>query len=113
MATGGDGAGLVSASEQAIAGAVGRASPPARFARLERALAWATEIPAAALVTVEILVLLIGVVSRYVFDSPLTWTDELASALFLWLAMLGSVIALRRAEHMRLAFLIGLAPLRW
>jgi len=113
MAAGGDGAGLVSASEQAIAAAVGRPGPPARFARLERALAWATEIPAAALVAVEIVVLLIGVISRYVFNAPLTWSDELASTLFLWLAMLGAVIALRRAEHMRLGFLVGLAPPRW
>jgi tripartite ATP-independent transporter DctM subunit len=110
---GGDGAGIVSSSEQAIAAAGQHSAAPLRFARLERALAWATEVPAAALVGVEILVLLIGVVSRYVFNSPLTWSDELASTLFLWLAMLGSVIALRRAEHMRLAFLVGLAPLRW
>ncbi len=108
--SGGDRAGLVSASEQAITAAGQHSIAPLRFARLERGLAWATEIPAAALVGVEILVLLIGVVSRYVFNSPLTWSDELASTLFLWLAMLGSVIALRRAEHMRLAFLVGLAP---
>ncbi len=113
MASGGDGAGLVSAAEQAIDGAVAGPGAPARFARLERALALATEIPAAALVAAEIAVLLIGVVSRYVFNAPLTWSDELASALFLWLAMLGSVIALRRAEHMRLAFLVSLAPPRW
>ena len=113
MGEGGDGDGLVSASEQAIAAAVGRPGPPARFARLERALAWVTEIPAAVLVAVEILVLLVGVISRYVFNSPLTWSDELASILFLWLAMLGSVIALRRGEHMRLGFLVGLAPPRW
>ena len=110
---GGDRAGLVSASEQAITAAGQHSAAPPRLARLERALAWATEVPAAALVGVEILVLLIGVVSRYVFNSPLTWSDELASTLFLWLAMLGSVIALRRAEHMRLAFLVGLAPSRW
>src|SRR5262249_20091798 len=92
MAAGGDGAGLVSASEQAIVAGVGHPGPPARFARLERALTWATEIPAAALVAVEIVVLLIGVISRYVFNAPLTWSDELASTLFLWLAMLGAVI---------------------
>jgi tripartite ATP-independent transporter DctM subunit len=110
---GGDRAGLVSASEQEITAAGEHSVAPLRFARLERALAWATEVPAAALVGVEILVLLIGVVSRYVFNAPLTWSDELASTLFLWLAMLGAVIALRRAEHMRLAFLVGLAPSRW
>ncbi len=90
-----------------------RDTAPARLAWLDRALAVATEIPAAALVGVEIVVLLFGVVSRYVFDSPLTWSDELASILFLWLAMLGAVIALRRAEHMRLAFLVGLSPPRF
>src|SRR6266700_3825553 len=78
--------------------------------RLDRFLAHVTEIPAAILVAVEILVLLAGVISRYVFNRPLTWSDELASILFLWLAMLGAVIALRRSEHMRLAFLVSLAP---
>jgi tripartite ATP-independent transporter DctM subunit len=112
MTAGGEGI-EVSASVQGMAAAAAPESPPVRFAQLERILALATEVPAAALVGVEILVLLIGVISRYVFNAPLTWSDELASTLFLWLAMLGAVIALRRAEHMRLAFLIGLAPLRW
>jgi len=84
----------------------------AAFAHLDRLLARVTEIPAAILVAVEILVLLAGVISRYVFNRPLTWSDELASILFLWLAMLGAVIALRRAEHMRLGFLVSLAPPR-
>ena len=103
----------VLASEQAVTAATQPLGRSARFTRLDQALAWATEVPAAVLVAVEILVLLIGVISRYAFNRPLTWTDELASILFLWLAMLGSVIALRRAEHMRLAFLVGVAPPRW
>jgi tripartite ATP-independent transporter DctM subunit len=81
--------------------------------RLDRLLAWATELPAAALVAVEILVLSAGVVSRYVFRNPLTWSDELASILFLWLAMLGAVIALRRGEHMRLTAVVNRLPRRW
>jgi len=83
-------------------------TPPQRFARLDRALALATEIPAAALVVVEIVILFAGVVSRYAFNKPLTWSDELASVLFLWLAMLGAVIALRRGEHMRLTTFVNL-----
>ena len=54
---------------------------PARFARLDSALAWITEVPAAALVVVEIAVLFSGVVARYVFNRPLVWSDELASVL--------------------------------
>jgi TRAP-type C4-dicarboxylate transport system permease small subunit len=80
--------------------------------RLDRALAWATEIPAAALVALEIVVLSAGVISRYVFRNPLTWSDELASILFLWLAMLGAVIALRRGEHMRLTAIVNRLPPR-
>src|SRR3974390_1154197 len=103
----------VLASEQAIAVCEQATGRPVRFMRLDTVLAWVTELPAAMLVAVEILVLLLGVISRYVFNRPLTWSDELASILFLWLAMLGAVIALRRTEHMRLAFVVGLAPPRW
>ncbi|OIQ74624.1 sialic acid TRAP transporter permease protein SiaT [mine drainage metagenome] len=65
------------------------------------------EIIAAALVLVEIVVLLAGVTARYVWHEPLIWSDELASLLFLWLSMLGAVIALRRGEHMRMTGLVN------
>ncbi len=80
---------------------------------LSRVLTWVTEIPAAALVVVEVGILFAGVIWRYVLDSPLVWSDELAGMLFLWLAMLGAVIALRRREHMRMtAIIVALSP-RW
>jgi len=78
-------------------------------ARLDRWLGWAVEWPAALLVLADIAVLFAGVVSRYVFHSPLLWSDELAAILFLWLAMLGAVVALRRGEHMRMTALVSKA----
>lgn len=67
--------------------------------------------PVALLVAAEILVLLAGVVARYVFHHPLVWSDEVASILFLWLAMLGSAVAFQRGEHMRMTAVVGkLAP---
>jgi tripartite ATP-independent transporter DctM subunit len=78
------------------------------LARVDQALGWAVEVPAALAVLAEVVILLIGVVSRFVFNNPLTWGDELASIVFLWLAMLGTAVALRRGEHMRLT-----ALLRW
>ena len=66
------------------------------------------EIPAALLVVAEIGVMLSGVVSRYVFREPLVWSDELASILFLWLAMLGAVVAFRRSEHMRMTAIVSM-----
>ena len=78
-------------------------------ARMETWLGHFIEIPAAVLVVGEVAVLLAGVVMRFVFNSPLPWADELASILFLWLANLGSAVALRRGMHMRTTALVS----RW
>ena len=77
------------------------------LARIDWALGWLVEVPAAVLVVADIGVLLAGVVARFVLHDPLVWSDELASILFLWLAMFGSVIALRRAEHMRMTAIVA------
>ena len=53
-----------------------------------------------------------GVFTRYVLRAPLVWTDELGTILFLWLAMLGSVVAYRRDEHIRLSVLVRRASPR-
>ncbi len=82
----------------------------ARAARfLERTLGTGIELLAALLITVEICILLAGVVARYFLHTPLVWTDEAASILFLWLASLGAVVALRRGEHMRMTALVAKA----
>ncbi|SDC92824.1 TRAP transporter, DctM subunit [Variovorax sp. CF079] len=79
----------------------------------DRLLAWVTEIPAAAIVVAEVLILGGGAFARYALHDPITWTDELASILFLWLAVLGSCIALRRTAHMHLTtFVKDLPPAR-
>src|SRR6478609_1885069 len=86
--------------------------PPRRrslFASIESFLGALAEIPAALLVAAEIVILFAGVVSRYVLHSPLVWSDELASILFLWLAMLGAVVAFRRAEHMRMTAFVAMS----
>jgi tripartite ATP-independent transporter DctM subunit len=74
---------------------------------LETQLGRLVEIPAALLVVAEIVTLFAGVVSRYGLQRPLIWSDELASILFLWLAMLGSVVAFRRSEHMRMTAVVA------
>lgn len=74
--------------------------------QFDKVLGLILETVAAALVVAEIVILLAGVISRYVMHAPLVWSDELASILFLWLSMLGAVVALRRSEHMRMAALL-------
>lgn len=84
---------------------------------LDRLIGWCTEVPAALLVLIEVGILFVGVVFRYALDSPLVWTGALSSLLFMWLSMLGAVIAVRRREHMRLAAVMTrISPLwraRW
>src|SRR6478735_3384673 len=90
------------------------ASPFAAAAgRLDNWLGHLVEVPVALLTAIEVLILFAGVVSRYVFHNPFTWSDELASILFLWLAMLGAVVAFRRSEHMRMSTLVARASPRW
>jgi tripartite ATP-independent transporter DctM subunit len=78
-----------------------------RAASLEASLSLLVEIPAALLVVAEIVILFAGVVARYGLHSPLIWSDELASILFLWLAMLGAAVAFRRSEHMRMTAVVA------
>jgi tripartite ATP-independent transporter DctM subunit len=80
---------------------------------LDRAIGTLCAAIGSALVLAEVVILFAGVVSRYVFNRPLFWTDELANALFLWLAMLGVVVALRANAHMRLNTLVAWLPPRW
>src|SRR5690606_27226569 len=68
---------------------------------------------AVALMVIETLVLLAGVIARYVLHSPLIWSDELASSLFIWLSMFGAVLALDRGEHMRMSAVVNKLPAAW
>ncbi|MGN8021632.1 TRAP transporter large permease [Phyllobacterium sp. 22229] len=88
-------------------------SPPPRndhsiASKLDRLLGHLVEFPVAVLVVAEVVILFAGIIARYVVHQPLIWSDELASILFLWLAMLGAVVAFRRGEHMRMTALVGM-----
>jgi tripartite ATP-independent transporter DctM subunit len=79
---------------------------------LQKAEQWLGSIvagTAALLVVAEIIVLFSGVSARYLFHKPIIWSDELASILFLWLAMFGAVVAFQRGEHMRMTAFVGMA----
>jgi tripartite ATP-independent transporter DctM subunit len=74
---------------------------------LDMLIGHTAELIGAVLVLAETCILFAGVVSRYVFNSPIIWTDELATFLFLWLAMFGAVVAVRRDGHMRLTTFVN------
>jgi tripartite ATP-independent transporter DctM subunit len=73
---------------------------------IDRWIGAITEPLAAVLLVVEIAILAAGVFSRYVLHNAIVWTDEVATILLLWLAMLGAVSAYRRREHIRLTAVV-------
>jgi tripartite ATP-independent transporter DctM subunit len=101
----------VDVNEFAI-GEVEESPRPSLVVSLDHWLGLLVEIPAAMLVVTEIVILFAGVVARYALRQPLIWSDELASILFLWLAMLGAAVAFRRSEHMRMTAAVAMASAR-
>ncbi len=75
-------------------------------ARVDRAIGAAVEPVAAAIVAIELVIMVTGVFFRYVLHDALAWSDELALILFVWMTMLGAVIAYRNDEHMRLTLFV-------
>lgn len=94
-------------SSEASASTVTGAPDPRRslVAKFDALLGRIVEIPVAIIVVIEIFILLAAVIAR-ITHTPLVWADELASILFLWLAMLGAVVAFRRNQHMRMTAII-------
>ncbi len=81
-----------------------------RVARTLRGAISGLEAVAAFLMVTIIGLLLAGVLSRYVFATPLIWVDDLASLAFLWLSMVGAALAMQRNEHLRLTAVLERLP---
>ncbi len=100
-------------SAAGTAGGAVMAPPHPALELIERWIARIVGAFAAVAVLAEVAILLMGVIFRFGLNHPLTWGDELASIVFLWLAMLGSVLALWTGEHMRLTTIAMRLPPRW
>lgn len=62
-----------------------------------------------AMLTLTVLLTVLQVVFRYVLDSPLSWSEELARWLFVWSVFLGCALLIHHGKHMRMEFLISRA----
>lgn len=52
----------------------------------------------------------VTVVTRYVFDLPLSYIDQLVPNLFVWVTFLGASAAVKRHAHLGLSLLYDMAP---
>lgn len=51
-------------------------------------------------------VLFIQVVARFVFDEGLTWSEELARVLFIWVSWLGISLGQKKGEHIKVTMIV-------
>lgn len=52
----------------------------------------------------------LNVVLRYVFNSGLTWSEELARYLFVWVVFLGAIVAAKDKSHLGVDLLVRILP---
>lgn len=62
------------------------------------------------LMTAITVVVFLQVITRYVLAYPFDWPEELARILFVWVALLGAVVALRRGGHFSIEALTNTLP---
>ena len=65
---------------------------------IDRLVGWVL----AACLGVMTCVVFVSVVFRYILNSPLTWSEELASLLFAWTTFLGAYVGFRTHSHIRI-----------
>jgi len=77
---------------------------PKGIHRFAAALNRSVEYACGILLGIMTLTVLVGVLFRYVFLSPLGWTEELSRYLMIWTASLAISVGIYRGEHIGLTF---------
>lgn len=80
--------------------------PQTIISRAQSALTRLLEWVCIAIMLVLIFDVLWGVISRFVLRAPSRWTDELATFLLIWVAMLGAAVAHGQNSHLGVNWLL-------
>lgn len=62
------------------------------------------------LLSLMVTITFVTVVTRYVFDFPLSYIDQLVPNMFVWVTFLGASAAVKRRAHLGLSLLYDLVP---
>ena len=83
-----------------------------RHSPLTAALIWAsaainraTEYGIAVMMGTMTIIIALQVFYRYILNDPLSWTEEIARYLMIWICFLGSAMALKYGEHISVSFI--------
>lgn len=80
---------------------------------MKRILKKPIEFLAGSLMLIIASVVFLQVVSRYLFEYPLMWPEELAKYLFVWAGLLGAALASRRGLHFSVDSLVNRFSAKW
>jgi TRAP-type C4-dicarboxylate transport system permease small subunit len=64
------------------------------------------------LLVVMVIITFLTVITRYVFEAPLSYVDQLVPNLFVWVTFLGASAAVRRRAHLGLSAVYDAFPAR-
>ena len=82
----------------------------AAFLRLSDRLAAATRVAVTVLMAAMTVDCILGVFFRYVVQDALTWTEESARYLMIWMGFLGMGLAVREGGHVAVDLLVNALP---
>jgi TRAP-type C4-dicarboxylate transport system permease small subunit len=68
------------------------------------------EVTSVLLLVLVTIVIFYSVLLRYVFKSPLAWSEEVARYMFIWMVFLGFSIAEKSGDHFRIGVFIEMVP---
>lgn len=80
------------------------------FNKLEEYLSTAFKIITAITLLIQMVIIFVGVVSRYVFNNPQPWIDEISTYLLVTITYLGGYVALRSNKMAGITFVRDLFP---
>ncbi|MFY0991702.1 TRAP transporter small permease [Halomonas sp. C05BenzN] len=86
--------------------------PISSLTRASRWLAQLEQLLCSLLIIAFSALLIVNVIGRYVFSSPLFFAEELAVYILVWMAFLAISVAIHHDQHVRLTMLVGMLPAR-
>jgi tripartite ATP-independent transporter DctM subunit len=79
---------------------------PVAWQRVVRGLLTTIEIAAATLLAADLVVVVVSVLGRYLFDAPMVWSDDVARMLLLAVTFLGAAAALAHGDNAGVTFFV-------
>lgn len=82
-----------------------------RFVRLIDTISQLDTIISASFLAIIVLLMVYGVITRYVFNSPCSWVEEASLSLFVWMTFMGASALMRNDELVRIDYISTKLPI--